>query len=237
MGAEFIGIKTRALVPPRDDLWSVLDEFLPEILDGYIVLIAAKILAIHQGRCIPKADGDKLKLIEKEADYVPETISDPCVTIRDNTLIPNSGIDESNGDGYYILWPRDVENLLREVHAFVLGKFSLENFGVIATDSCVLPMRTGTVGISQGSFGFVPVIDLVGRNDLFGRPMRMAKINVADALAGIAPLAMGEAGESRPLAIARGVEGITFSLAHLTNRLADSKSDLFGPMLDFFRKK
>ena len=29
------------------------------------------------------------------------------LTIKQGMLIPTAGIDESNGDGYYILWPRD----------------------------------------------------------------------------------------------------------------------------------
>ncbi|MDR2436432.1 MAG: coenzyme F420-0:L-glutamate ligase [Puniceicoccales bacterium] len=237
MGAEFIGIRTRTLTPPKDDLFSVMGESLPKIFDGDIILIATKVLAIHLGKCVPKAGTDKLKLIREEADCVPQMISDPCITIRENTLIPNSGIDESNGNGYYVLWPRNVGNLLREIHAFVLRKFRVKNFGVIAVDSCVLPMRTGTVGISQCSFGFVPVVDLIGKNDLFGRPVRMSKINVADALAGIAPLVMGETSESRPMVLVRGVEGVSFSNEEYSNHLPRCESDLFRPMLDFFRGK
>ncbi|MDR2720781.1 MAG: coenzyme F420-0:L-glutamate ligase [Puniceicoccales bacterium] len=237
MGAEFIEIRTRILTPPRDDLFSVLDEFLPKIFDGDIILIATKILAIHLGRCVLKTGVNKLKLIREEADRVPEVISDPCVTIRENTLIPNSGIDESNGNGYYVLWPRNVENLLREIHAFVLRKFRVKNFGIVAVDSCVLPMRAGTVGISQCSFGFIPVIDLTGQNDLFGKPMRMSKINVADALAGIAPLLMGETSESRPMVLVRRMEGISFSVERHSNHLIDCKNDLFAPMLNLFRGK
>jgi F420-0:gamma-glutamyl ligase len=237
MGAEFIGIRMRTLTPPKDDIFSALDESLPRIFDGNIILIATKVLAIHLGRCVSRAGVDKLQLIWEESDYVPEIISDPCITIRENTMIPNGGIDESNGNGYYVLWPRNVENLLREIHAFVLRKFRVKNFGIIAVDSCVLPMRAGTIGISQCSFGFIPVLDLIGKSDLFGRPMRMSKINVADALAGIAPLVMGETNESRPMVLIRGVEGISFSKEGYSNRLPNCANDLFRPMLNFFRRK
>jgi F420-0:gamma-glutamyl ligase len=203
---EFLKVKTRILVPPKDDLLAVLDEFLPKICDGDILLIATKVLAIHQGRCVSKDKVDKLKLIEDEADCVPQSMSNLCFTIENGALIPNSGIDESNGNGYYILWPWNIENLLQEIYSFVSGKFHLSNFGVISVDSCVLPMRIGTVGISQDSFGFSPVIDFVGKNDLFGRPLKMSRVNVADSLAGITPLLMGEAKESCPIVIARGIE-------------------------------
>jgi F420-0:gamma-glutamyl ligase len=236
---KFLKVKTRVLVPPKDDLLAVLDEFLPEICNGDILLIATKVLAIHQGRCVSKGKVDKLKLIEDEADSLSEGISDPCLTIKNSALIPNSGVDESNGNGYYILWPRNIENLLRKIHTFVSDKFHLSNLGVISVDSCVLPMRIGTVGISQDCFGFLPVIDLVGKNDLFGRPLKMSRINVADSLAGIAPLLMGEAKESCPVVIARGIEEISFSKERLqpNGHLIDKESDLFGNLLKFFRKK
>jgi F420-0:gamma-glutamyl ligase len=236
---EFLKVKTRLLMPPKDDLLAVLDEFLPKILDGDILLIATKVLAIHQGRCTNRGGTDKLKLIGEEADCISEKISDPCLTIKGNTLIPNSGIDESNGNGYYVLWPQNVENLLREIHRFVVDKFHLSSLGVISVDSCVLPMRSGTVGISQGSFGFVPVVDLVGQRDLFGRPLGMSKINVSDALAGIMPLIAGEGGEACPVVIGRGIGGISFSTEgnQIATHLIDRKTDLFGDLLKFFHKK
>lgn len=239
MSLEFLKVKTRILTPPKDDFLAILDEFLPKIFDGDIILIAAKVLAIHGGRCVKKSDVDKLELIGEEADYAPEKITDPCVTIKDSALIPNSGIDESNGNGYYVLWPRDVKTLLREIHSFITNKFNLATLGVISTDSCVLPMRAGTVGISQGSFGFIPALNLIGQSDLFGRPLKISKINIADALAGVAPLVMGEAGEACPVAIARGLEGISFSTdeKQATIPSIGKNEDLFGDMLKFFRGK
>ncbi|NQV00363.1 MAG: putative folate metabolism gamma-glutamate ligase, partial [Parcubacteria group bacterium] len=62
-------IKTRRLNPPQDDLYKILDKYCPKLKEGNILLITSKILAIHQGLCIPVKDiKNKDKLIEKEAD-------------------------------------------------------------------------------------------------------------------------------------------------------------------------
>jgi F420-0:gamma-glutamyl ligase len=45
---QFIPIKTRPLLPPKDDLFDVLDTYVTGIQDGDIIFITSKILAIHQ---------------------------------------------------------------------------------------------------------------------------------------------------------------------------------------------
>lgn len=229
---EFIAIKTRTLIPPKDDLLAVLDQSLPDILDNDIILIATKVLAIHQGRCINKNYFDKLKLIQDEADSVPGIITDPCITIKDHTFIPNSGIDESNGNGYYILWPKNVVFLLKEIHSFIKQKFNITNIGIISVDSHVLPMRAGTVGISQASFGFIPIKNEIGKYDLFGHTLQISKINIADSLSGIAPFLMGEANESCPIVIVRGSYGIEFCDNAQDNTISPS-IDIFQKILNF----
>ncbi|MDE6432489.1 MAG: coenzyme F420-0:L-glutamate ligase [Opitutales bacterium] len=228
---EFFTIKTRVLVPPKDDLFSVLDESVSGLTDGDILLIASKVLAIHQGRCIKKGEVDKLNIIQQEADVVFGPVADPCVTIKDRAFVPNSGVDESNGCGYYILWPRDVGDLLSEIHSFLCKKNRIKNLGILSVDSRVLPMRTGTVGISQASFGFVPVSSCIGEKDLFGRPMRISQVNIADCLAGISPLLMGEGSESCPFIVARGVAGVQFYLK-AGDLSISSEQDLFSQFLE-----
>ena len=63
MQLNFIPIKTRIVNPPKDEIWDILDNL--EIVDGDIVFITSKILAIHQGRCVPVAEADKRNLSGK----------------------------------------------------------------------------------------------------------------------------------------------------------------------------
>ncbi len=229
---KFWAIKTSILKPPKDDLLAVLDEYLCELQNEDILLISSKVLAIHQGRCIKKTEVNKLQLIYQEADYVYGEITDPCITIKDHTFIPNSGIDESNGDEYYILWPQEVGKLLKEIHAFLSDKFQLTKLGIISVDSHILPMRTGTVGLSQASFGFIPICPRVGDSDLFGRKLRISHINLADCLSGIAPVIMGEGNECCPVAIIRGVSGIKFC-EQIGDLSISNEQDIFRPFFKY----
>jgi coenzyme F420-0:L-glutamate ligase/coenzyme F420-1:gamma-L-glutamate ligase len=49
------------------------------------------------------------------------------------------------------------------------------------------------------------VLDLRGHPDLYGRALRVTEVGLADELAAAASLVMGQAGEGRPVVLARGV--------------------------------
>ena len=70
---KFIPIHTRPLLPPQDNLYEVLAESLPSLREGDILCITSKVLAIHQGRCIPApTPGEKDRIVLREADrFIP----------------------------------------------------------------------------------------------------------------------------------------------------------------------
>jgi coenzyme F420-0:L-glutamate ligase/coenzyme F420-1:gamma-L-glutamate ligase len=55
-----------------------------------------------------------------------------------------------------------------------------------------------------GSAGFEPVQDLIGQDDLFGRPLEVSTVAVADELAAAASFIMGQAGEACPVVLIKG---------------------------------
>src|SRR3989344_2903478 len=67
-------IKTRILVPPRDDLLGVIQNSLKRIPEGSILVVTSKVVSIWEGRSIPKDRfPNKDELIKKEADrYLPK---------------------------------------------------------------------------------------------------------------------------------------------------------------------
>jgi F420-0:gamma-glutamyl ligase len=163
-------------------------------------------------------------------DEADEVIASDCnLTIKDGVLIAYSGIDESNGNGYYVLWPENVSELLGQIHEFLCKKFAMENLGIISVDSRLEPMRWGTVGISQGIFGFNPVKDCRGNLDIFGRPLQITTVNVADSIACTACYLMGEGAECCPFVIARGLEHIEFGCNFsLENLIVPREIDFFS---------
>jgi len=209
-------IKTRRLNPPKDDLLSVVKESVSKIPENSILVIASKVVSIWKGRCLPIRDiPDKKDLIIEEAD---KHLLDPLIfegreirrTIKNNILISSAGIDESNADNYYILWPKNPNESAKELYDFIRKEYGVRNLGIIIVDSTIIPLRRGTIGISLGYFGFVPLRDYRDKPDLFGREFQFAQTNLVDGLAAAAVVIMGEGAESTPLALITDIPFIKF---------------------------
>jgi len=239
---QFIPVKTRALLPPKDNLFKIFDQFLPKLKEGDILFITSKILGIHQGRTVKVEGANKKKLIYAEAESVvlgpTYKKSKFYLTLKDYTLIPSAGIDESNGNGYYILWPKNTQKLLKEIWKYLKQKYKIQNLGVVATDSHTIPLRWGTQGISIGFYGFKPLKDYRGTKDIFNRKLKYTQSNIVDSLTAAAVLFMGEGKEKTPLLIARGLDFIKFTPKDLYKTLViDPKHDIYAPLLKPFAKK
>ena len=236
---NFIPIKTRILNPPKDEIWDIIDTL--DIIDGDIVFITSKILAIHQGRCIPTKDTDKASLIKQEATYyLPYENKDGHhinLTITDNILIPAAGIDESNANNHYILWPKNTDLLCREIRNRICKRRGLTKLGIISTDSHTSPLRVGVTGITTGLSGVNPLQDIRGSKDIFNREMKITRINLIDPLTAMAVLLMGESSEQTPIVILRNYKNISFSPnASLADLKISPDTDIYGALLKCFKK-
>ena len=107
---------------------------------------------------------------------------------------------------------------------------------MIITDSSILPLRWGAIGVAVSYCGFKALYNYQNEKDIFGRKLSFPQINIADALAASAVLEMGEAGGKRPFCIIEKVSKIRFqnripSQRELKNFLVDIKDDPFAPIL------
>lgn len=233
-------IETRKFLPPKDDLWDLLGT-IKSLKENSVVAVTSKVVSIGEGRCVAVGEIDKDKLIAKEADkYLPRDLWPQGLTmytIKNNLLVAAAGIDESNANGFYILWPKDPEESAKKIWKFLKDKFRLKNLGVIITDSRVTPLRRGVVGVAISYFGFKPIKDYRGTKDLFGRKFEMETTDIPDSLATAAVLEMGEGAESQPLAVITDVPYIKFIDKEFKSKTADDsfeipeKEDLFYPFL------
>ncbi len=236
---ELLPVKTRPLIPPKDDLLGIFAAYLPRLVDGDIVVVTSKVVAIHQGRCRLAAGVDKDALIKQEADYfLPRERSyrkKALITIRGHTLLPSAGVDASNANGYYILWPMDLQETAADLRRYLVEKFKLRRLGLIITDSHSVPLRLGTLGVAIGFAGFKPLRDYRGQPDIFGRKLQATRANVPDALAAISVFLMGEGNEQTPLVVLRDVPGMSF-----TNKqerfFLSPEFDLYKPLWESFEK-
>lgn len=239
---QFIPVKTRKFLPPKDNILAELDKRLPKLKEGDVLLFASKILAIHQGRCLQVSACRKSNLVNKEADYsLPAYMigeAEIILTIKDHTLIPSAGIDESNGNGYYILWPKNVNNLLKQIVKRYKNKYHIKKLAAIAVDSHTTPLRWGTQGISIGFWGLKPLYDYRGRKDIFNRKLKYTQRNIADTLADLGALIMGEGSEQTPAAVLRGAKMVEFTNKDSYNSFViDPKKDLYAPLLKPFLRQ
>lgn len=241
---HFISVKTRAMRPPRDDIYPVLDNYLPRLREGDILVITSKILGIHQGRCVKivaDTPAERNKLIMREADwYIPPQKRKNMhwhLTIKDFTLNADAGIDRSNGQGYYLLWPKNTIKLLRQIRAYLKKKFKIRHLGIISVDSHLIPLRAGTMGISTGFFGFEPLIDYRGTPDVFGRKLKYTRMNIPDAIAAVSTLLMGEGNEQIPLLVVRGTKQVKFTNQNTTKKLVyPPQHDIYKPLLRVYKR-
>lgn len=240
MKLEFIPVKTRIVHAPRDDISDIIDSL--DIMDGDIIFITSKILGLHEGRTIKIGDIDKKDLIRQEATHFLDYNNSAGnfhvnLTINQNVLIPAAGIDESNADGYYVMWPADPDKTCQQIRTHLMKKHHLKKLGVVATDSHTTPLRWGVTGITIGLAGIEPLKDIRGEPDLFGREMEVTKVNLIDPLTSMAVLLMGESNECTPIVILRGYQGTPFSdTASMDDFKIDPATDLYSPLISIMPK-
>ena len=232
-------IRTHKIRPYGENLFQILDKYVKSVKERSIVVITSKIVAICEGRVAKLEEADKLELIKKEAEYFlspEENKYNVALTIKGNLLMPTAGIDESNGNGYYILWPRDPQKTANDVRRYLRERFSVKKVGVIITDSKTTPLRWGTTGVAIVYSGFSALNNYIGKCDIFGRKFEMQKANIADALAASAVLVMGEGNEQTPLAVVEDVPFVKFrekdpSKKELNDFHINMDDDLYGSLL------
>lgn len=232
-------INTHKITPSGQELFAVLDAYTPVLDEESVLAVTSKIISLCQGRVVHIGEVDKQQLVESEADYfLPPDANryQVSLTIKDNILIPSAGIDESNSDHHYVLWPTDPQGVANAIRSHLCRRFGRQRLGVLITDSKTTPLRWGVTGVAVAHSGFAALNDYIGRSDLFGRPLRMTKVNVADALAAAAVLVMGEGDEQTPLAVISDLPFVRFQerdptpeeLQGLRIALED---DLYAPLL------
>jgi coenzyme F420-0:L-glutamate ligase/coenzyme F420-1:gamma-L-glutamate ligase len=216
-------IKTR-IITQKDNFLDVVLEGLAstglEIQDNDIITVAETPLGTTEGRVVKLTDvqvsdaATKLaerfellpevaQLIIQEADDILGGIPHVVLTIKNNTLMANAGIDKSNvPPGYASLLPLDARVSAEKLREEVKKRFG-KTIGVMVIDSRTQPLRLGNIGMALGVAGFRPVADDRGRKDLFGNELRITRRAIADNLASACTAVMGESNESVPAALIR----------------------------------
>lgn len=206
------------VVNEGDDLASLIGSLF-QIEDGDVVCIASTIVAKSEGRFRnlddyypgPRAT-EIAETIGKDPRFVQAVLDESSEILLDQPFIlsvtrfghigVNAGIDQSNvGQDRILLLPLDPQASAERIRSR-LGK----NCAVIITDTCGRPFRCGVAGVAIGSSGIAALRDWRGVPDMHGRKLEITLEAIADEIAGMANLLIGEAGDGTPVAVIRGLK-------------------------------
>ena len=235
-------------IKPNENLFSILDKYLPKLEEKSIVAIASKIVGICEGRVVKMTkdhDKQKDKIVKEESQfYLPREYNQYgfYLTINQNLLVGNAGVDESNSNGYFSLWPQDPQKSINTIREYLIKKHKIKNLGVVLTDSKLTPLRWGVTGYSLKHSGFRALNSYIGKPDIFGKLMHAEQSNIPDSLAAGAVAVMGEGDEQQPIAVITDVPFVTFQHRNPTNKeLAALKinldDDIYASMLTAMKWK
>ncbi|OGG53752.1 hypothetical protein A3H16_01730 [Candidatus Kaiserbacteria bacterium RIFCSPLOWO2_12_FULL_53_8] len=234
-------IKTR-FFKEDEDLVAFVTRHIPKLKDGSIVAVTSKIVALAEGRTSQaKGTRQKAAVIKAESEWAIKT-KYVWLTEKDGMILANAGVDESNVDpagggasGKLILLPEDSFATAQKLRSSLLQKYKIKKLGIVITDSRVMPLRAGVVGVALGYAGLRGLRDYRGKKDIFGRKLKFTQTNVADSLATAATLAMGEGSERQPLAIIEDASVEFVAQVNKKELLIPLKDDMYAPL--FPRKR
>lgn len=235
-------IKT-PIVHANDDLFAILKHSLPPIQEGDVIVISSKIIALADGEVIAEQELEtkeaKQEIVKQYAEWYIDPHSSKynvMLTIKNHVLAVNAGIDESNTDAGYVLWPKDPQATANQIWQWIRQEYGVKQVGVIISDSKTFPLKWGVIGTALAHCGFSALVDKRHTPDLFGRELKITQVNVMEALAVAGVFAMGEANEQTPVALIKDIPHIEFveheptpeELESLVNIMED---DVYAPIL------
>ncbi len=220
------------MVEPGDNLPECIKSSLLEeniaLQNGDVIVLAQKIVSKSENRFVSLAsvastdeakvlaskcgkDACLVQLILNESTEVLRCV--PGVIIVRHKLgfvMANAGIDHSNiaadaSGERVLLLPEYPDQSAKQIRQAIERETGLE-LAVIISDSFGRPWRLGTTGVCIGCDGIASLIDRRGDRDLFGQELLVTQVAVGDELATAASILMGQADESRPLVLLRGLE-------------------------------
>ncbi|MBI2033435.1 MAG: coenzyme F420-0:L-glutamate ligase [Candidatus Levybacteria bacterium] len=206
-------IKTHKITIKDRDIFEILDKYISLLHEKSVVAITSKIISICEGRVVALEKADREALVEKEAEYFLPASENQYgfnITVKHNMLIASAGIDESNGNGYFVLWPSDPQLWVNKIREYLSQKHKVKHIGVIITDSKTTPLRWGVTGAAISHSGFKALNNYMQKPDIFGRPLHVTKANIMDGLAAAAVVVMGEGIEQTPLAVLEDLPFVHF---------------------------
>ncbi len=206
-------------IPPNSGVDFIAENIENTVKNGDVIAVSSKAISYSEGRLVKLSEikiseeGRNLaekyslrpelaELILREAEEIVGGVDGFVLTIKFGMLCPNAGIDISNApSGFAVLYPEDPWDSAKKLRK-KLSTFR-KKVGVVITDSRILPLRRGVSGVAISYSGIIGIEDLRGKKDIYGNLIRRTFRNVADMVANVATLVMGECDEMVPAVVLR----------------------------------
>ena len=169
---EIIPLEGIPEISPGDDLVEIIGQ-LDNIQSGDILVVTQKIISKAENQMIKIDPNDPLShkpLVERESVRILRRRGDLIISqTKHGFVCANAGIDLSNVErGQAALLPDDSDRSARRLRDGLAGRFQLD-VGIIISDTFGRPWRRGLTDVAIGSAGVLPILDLRGSPDAFGR--------------------------------------------------------------------
>tara|TARA_B100000003_G_scaffold144619_1_gene130010 strand:+ start:177 stop:875 length:699 start_codon:yes stop_codon:yes gene_type:complete len=227
---EIIPLEGIPEISPGDDLVEIIGQ-LDTIQSGDILVVTQKIISKAENQMVDIDPNDPLShkpLVERESVRILRRRGDLIISqTKHGFVCANAGIDLSNVErGQAALLPDDSDRSARRLRDGLAGRFQLD-VGIIISDTFGRPWRRGLTDVAIGSAGVLPILDLRGSPDAFGREMQVTEVALVDELASAAELVMGKS-SGIPIAIVRGADMSWFGSGSVQDQIVrDPQDDLF----------
>jgi len=213
------------------------------INDGDVIVISQKIISKQESRTvnlnmvIPSelATGIASEY-EKDPKLVEVILSESNRIVRMNNgvlitesyhgfICANAGVDESNVEkGYATLLPKDPDKSASNIREKIFDRTG-KKVAVLISDTFGRPFRLGQTDYAIGVSGMESILSYEGKQDTFGKTLRVTAISSVDELCATAELVTGKTTKC-PVAIIRNFRFIPND-GNVISMLRDEKEDLF----------
>lgn len=244
-----LGLRLIPQVMPGDNLGGIIvtaaNRQGVRLKNNDVIVVAQKVVSKAEGRFVSLADAKPsararriARAMRKDPRHVEVILRETkrvvrlrgphlIVETRQGLVCANAGVDKSNVEGRDVvtLLPRDPDRSARLIRRQIRERTG-KMVSVIVSDTFGRPWRLGQTNVAIGLSGMRPWIDYRGTKDMFGYPLSVTIMAVADELAGAAELVMNKV-DKIPVAIIRG---------YLHPRTRGSARELIRPATqDLFR--
>jgi len=224
---EIFGVDGIGEITRGTDLAALICESAA-LANGDVVVVTQKIVSKAEGAMVEVDPSDPLShkpIVERESVRILRRRGDLIISeTRHGFVCANAGIDLSNVDrGWAALLPEDPDRSARRIRDGIRGVAGLE-VAVIVSDTFGRTWRRGVTDVAIGSAGLLPILDLRGTQDSYGRELQVTEVAIVDEIASAAELVMGKA-TGVPVAVVRGIDRSWFGRGGVLDEVVRAPAD------------